>query len=132
MISKNVLGIVVSFAAALCWGLVYAQVQNLDAKLSPIAILSLFYICAAVAMTPFAAFQIPRLTGKLRQNYREFFICLLATITAEIFIFYSIELLGGTDASLIEVRSTLVAFTARTLSGLTGYRHRCHIHCGLD
>jgi drug/metabolite transporter (DMT)-like permease len=97
------LGVAVSFAAAFFWGLVYAQVQGLDKTLHPLALLAFTYVCATVVLVPLAMFRLPQMAKKVQASWQQFVGCLAALIIAEALIFYSIQILGGTDASLIEV-----------------------------
>lgn len=116
MATSNVAGIVVSFAAAFCWGLVYAQVQTLDNSISPWAVLAMFYLLSAAMLLPFTAWRLPTLAKKAYVNRKDFIICLIFLLSAEMLIFYSIDVLGGTDASLIEVSTKYLEVSGTWIS----------------
>ena len=104
---SNIWGVIVSFAAAFCWGILYAQVQSLTVEFPPFALLSVAYLAGALVLTPIAISQGSEITNKIRSDPGDFFFCLLALLAAEGLIFFSISLLGGTEASLIEVRKQI-------------------------
>jgi len=108
MLSNYFIGIFVSFGAALCWGLVYAQVQTLSATIPTPALLALSYLVGGVILGPFAGLQLKVLAQKSLASSKDIFFCIAALLAAELLIFYSIRMLGGTDASLIEVSMFII------------------------
>jgi len=101
---SNLAGVLISLAAACAWGLLYAQVQWLDRTLPSSSLLAAAYVAGAVILSPVVVTQSLPIMRTIRKHPRYFLSCLLSLLVAELLIFYSIHLLGGTEASLIEVR----------------------------
>jgi drug/metabolite transporter (DMT)-like permease len=100
---SNLLGVLVSFAAAFCWGTLYAEVQTLDRAIPPFALLAVAYLIGCLVLSPYMFKHSEGIKKGISADPRDFLFCLLALVLAEALIFYSISLLGATEASLIEV-----------------------------
>lgn len=91
-------------ASAFAWGMVYATAEGVLDRMSPLATLAAFYWWGSLLLLPVALLPAGReaLTGVV-SNPGPFAVTLLAVVTAELLILWSISLLGGTEASLIEI-----------------------------
>jgi drug/metabolite transporter (DMT)-like permease len=97
------LGMLVALAAAVSWGFVYATTQEIVDRLPPIAALAMIYWLGAIALLPVAIWHGPAIVADVVQNPGPTTMLLASVVVAEFFIIWSIQLLGGVDAGLIEI-----------------------------
>jgi drug/metabolite transporter (DMT)-like permease len=97
------LGMLVALAAAVSWGFVYATTQEIVDRLPPIATLAMIYWLGAIALLPVAIWHGPAIVADVVQNPGPTAMLLASVVVAEFFIIWSIQLLGGVDAGLIEI-----------------------------
>jgi drug/metabolite transporter (DMT)-like permease len=96
-------GVLVAAAAGLLWGYVYATKDNLLQSVHPLGMLAAFYIAGTVVLAPVAFYFRHDMVQIATTNTHEFVTAVAAILLAEFCIMWSIALLGGTDAGLIEV-----------------------------
>ena len=89
--------------AAICWGFVYAQTENILEKMSPIASLASFYIFGGIFLFPFFILNRKEIFNTITTNTGNFFLTAAMTMVAEFLIIWSISLLGGSEAAFMEV-----------------------------
>lgn len=97
------LGVLISTFAAITWGFVYASTEKVLEKMSPISSVALFYYLGAIILLPFLLTHRQDMIQGAMLAPKELFFTTLMIIVAEFFIMWSISLLGGTEAALIEV-----------------------------
>jgi drug/metabolite transporter (DMT)-like permease len=97
------LGLVVATVAAIAWGYVYATKDNLVQSMNPLSLLAAFYITGAVILLPVAVYNRADMMGGVLANPNEFATAVVGVLVAEICIIWSISLLGGLEAGLVEV-----------------------------
>lgn len=97
------LGILISTFAAITWGFVYASTEKVLEKMSPISSVALFYYIGAVIMLPLIITNKQEIIQGLTLAPKELLFTTIMILLAEFLIMWSISLLGGTDAALIEV-----------------------------
>lgn len=99
----NKIGILIANLAALCWGYVYSQTENIMEKMSPLASLSSFYVFGGIFLFPLFILNKKEIVDVSTNHSFEFFSTAIAIMIAEFLIIYSIKLLGGVEASFIEI-----------------------------
>jgi len=97
------LGMLVALAAAVSWGFVYATTQEVVDRLPPIATLAMIYWLGGIALLPVAFWHGPAIVADVVQNPGPVAMLLISVVVAEFFIIWSIQLLGGVDAGLVEI-----------------------------
>jgi drug/metabolite transporter (DMT)-like permease len=85
------------------WGFVYATTQEVVDRLPPIAALAMIYWLGAIALLPVALWHGPAIIADVVQNPGPAAMLLISVVVAEFFIIWSIQLLGGVDAGLVEI-----------------------------
>ncbi len=96
-------GILVATIAAIAWGYVYATKDNLVQSMSPLSLMASFYLTGAVFFIPVAYFNRADIAQGVGNNLGEFLTAIVGILIAETCIIWSISLLGGTEAGLVEV-----------------------------
>jgi drug/metabolite transporter (DMT)-like permease len=96
-------GHLVAIMAAICWGFVYAQTENILEKMSPIASLASFYIFGGIFLFPFFILNRKEIFNTITTNTGNFFLTAVMTMVAEFLIIWSISLLGGSEAAFMEI-----------------------------
>jgi len=96
-------GILVAATAGMLWGYVYATKDSLVQSIHPLGLMASFYLSGAVLLLPAAFWFREEITRVVTGNPQEFFTAIAGILLAEMCIIWSISLLGGTDAGLIEV-----------------------------
>lgn len=96
-------GVVVAATAGLAWGYVYATKDNLMQSMNPLSLLAGFYLSGALLLLPVALYNRTDMVEGVLGNPWEFFTAVLGILVAEACIIWSISLLGGTEAGLVEV-----------------------------
>ena len=97
------LGIIISTLAAITWGFVYANTEKVLEKMSPISSVALFYYLGAIILLPFLLSHRQDMIQGALLAPKELIFTTVMILLAEFFIMWSISLLGGTEAALIEV-----------------------------
>jgi drug/metabolite transporter (DMT)-like permease len=97
------MGMLIALAAAVSWGFVYATTQEVVDRLPPIAALAMIYWLGAIALLPVALWHGPAIIADVVQNPGPAAMLLISVVVAEFFIIWSIQLLGGVDAGLVEI-----------------------------
>lgn len=98
----------IALLAAVCWGFVYARLDKVLETMTPIACISAFYLVGGVVLIPAMWVRHAEIMDAL--THTEFWAAIGVTLVAEFLIIWSISLLGGTDAGLMEI--TYPVFTA--------------------
>jgi drug/metabolite transporter (DMT)-like permease len=96
-------GVLVAAAAGLLWGYVYATKDNLVQSVNPLGLLAAFYLAGAVVLAPVVFYFRHDLVRVATSSPQEFGTAVVGILLAEFCIMWSVYLLGGTDAGLIEV-----------------------------
>lgn len=96
-------GVVVATVAAIAWGYVYATKDNLVQSMNPLSLMAAFYLTGAVLLLPVAFFNRADMMNGVLANPSEFATAVVGILVAETCIIWSISLLGGTEAGLVEV-----------------------------
>lgn len=96
-------GILVATVAAIAWGYVYATKDNLVQSMNPLSLMAAFYLTGAVVLAPVAFFNRADMVNGVMANPWEFATAVAGILIAETCIIWSISLLGGTEAGLVEV-----------------------------
>ncbi len=96
-------GMLIALCAAISWGYVYATTQEVVERLPPIATLAMIYWLGALLLTPVAYWYGPDILWDVMKYPTSTASTVLAVIVAEFFIIWSIQLLGGVDAGLVEI-----------------------------
>lgn len=96
-------GHIVAALAAICWGYVYAQTENILEKISPIAALASFYIFGGVILLPLFIYSKKEIFNAVTTDTSNFFSMAIMTMVAEFLIIWSISLLGGSEAAFMEI-----------------------------
>lgn len=100
------IGFIYAIGAAIAWGLVYAIDQKILSGISPITLLFINSMIAAVIMLPFVFFSngsIKDLFNSGKTNLWLVVISIILAILANFLIFSSIKALGASTASIIEI-----------------------------
>jgi len=97
------IGMLIALAAAVSWGFVYATTQEVVDRLPPIAALAMIYWLGAIALLPVALWHGPAIVADVVQNPGPAAMLIISVVVAEFFIIWSIQLLGGVDAGLVEI-----------------------------
>jgi drug/metabolite transporter (DMT)-like permease len=96
-------GVLVAATAGLAWGYVYATKDNLMQSMNPLSLLAGFYLTGALLLVPAALYNRADMVSGVLGNPWEFFTAVFGILVAEACIIWSISLLGGTEAGLVEV-----------------------------
>lgn len=96
-------GFLIANLAAICWGYTYAQTENLLEKISPIAYLASSYLFGTIIFLPFLILKKDEIKNVVVNNTFDFFSTAVVITLAELFIIWSISLMGGTESAFIEV-----------------------------
>lgn len=96
-------GVLIATVAAIAWGYVYATKDNLVQSMNPLSLMAAFYLTGAVLLLPVAFFNRADLIQGVTGNVGEFATAIVGILVAETCIIWSISLLGGTEAGLVEV-----------------------------
>lgn len=116
---RKALGTLVALGAAASWGLVYAFVDRVLEHMSPVASIMVFYFAGSLLLLPILPFYIDEIGREISSTPLPLLLlAFVATLAAEVLIFWSIKLLGGTEAGLIEI--TYPIFTALILYAMFG------------
>ena len=111
---KKALGFVVALAAAASWGAIYALVEQAMEQMSPMAAIIVIYFAGSLLMLPVVPFYLDEISSCLKSaDLSPLVLTVLLTVVAELLIFSSIKMLGGTEAGIIEI--TYPIFTALIL-----------------
>jgi drug/metabolite transporter (DMT)-like permease len=97
------IGYVVATAAAIMWGFVYAASEKLLDRMSPISAFATFYYAGAILLLPAIVTHREDMVNGIIAAPREYVFSVIGIMLAEFFIMWSIKLLGGTEAALVEV-----------------------------
>lgn len=97
------LGVLVALVASIAWGYVFTVKDSLTKAMSPLSLMAAFYLAGAVLFLPVAYINRADLTQGLSSHAGEFLTALAVIILAETCIVWSVSLLGGSEAALIEV-----------------------------
>jgi len=97
------LGVIVALVASIAWGYVYAAKESLMQSMSPLNLMAAFYLAGAVLFLPVAIANKASFVPELTANAGEFLTALLVVILAETCIVWSVSMLGGAEAGLVEV-----------------------------
>lgn len=97
------LGVLIALIASIAWGYVYTAKDSLVKSMSPISLMAAFYLAGAVLFLPVVYYNRADLTQGLSSHAGEFVTTLAVVILAETCIVWSVSLLGGAEAALIEV-----------------------------
>jgi drug/metabolite transporter (DMT)-like permease len=105
VLPTNEYGIIVAILAAFCWGVVYAASQRLiqTGKFTSFELLLACFFVGCVLLLPFALYDRHAIMQAEQPNLTRFIWFLITMIAAEYLVFFSVYLLGGTEASLIQV-----------------------------
>ena len=99
-------GFIYAIGAAITWGLVYTIDQRILVGLTPMTLLFVDSVIAAVIMLPFVFFSNGSLRDVLasgRTNLTLIIISVILAAIANFFIFSGIRHLGASNASIIEI-----------------------------
>lgn len=96
-------GMLIALLAAIAWGYVYATTQEVVERLPPIATLAMIYWLGAIVLTPVAYWYGPEILWDVMRYPTSTASTVFSVIVAEFFIIWSIQLLGGVDAGLVEI-----------------------------
>jgi len=96
-------GMLIALCAAISWGYVYATTQEVVERLPPLATLALIYWLGALVLAPVAFWYGPELLKDIANYPTSTGSMILSVLVAEFFIIWSIQLLGGVDAGLVEI-----------------------------
>jgi drug/metabolite transporter (DMT)-like permease len=96
-------GHLVALLAAVCWGYVYAQTENILEKMSPIASLSTFYVIGGILLFPLFILNKKEIFTTALTSPGSLFSTALIIMAAEFLIIWSISLLGGYEAAFMEI-----------------------------
>jgi drug/metabolite transporter (DMT)-like permease len=108
---KKNLGFIIALLAAISWGWIYAYTEKIVERLSPVSTMIVFYYLGSLLMIPLLPFYFKEITSETSSiSSLPFVVTIIATILAEFLIIWSIKLLGGVEAGLIEISYPL--FTA--------------------
>lgn len=99
----NKFGILIANLAAICWGYVYAQTENIMEKMSPIASLASFYVFGGIFLFPLFLLNRKEIFDVATNHSFNFFSTAIIIMLAEFLIIYSIKLMGGSEAAFIEI-----------------------------
>jgi len=99
----NGLGVIVSSVAAVIWGYVYVTTEGITDKLSPAASLAASYFWGSIFMIPLFIYYFKDIVGSIYVSPYLFLSGAIAAIVADFAIIWSISLIGGTSAGLIEI-----------------------------
>jgi drug/metabolite transporter (DMT)-like permease len=95
--------VVVATVAAVGWGYVYATMQQVTERMSPVAALTAYYAFGGLLLAPFAVARWSEIYAGVSADPRSFFLSASAVLVAEFAILWSVSLMGGVDAGLVEV-----------------------------
>lgn len=116
---KKALGTLVALGAAASWGVVYAFLDRVLEHLSPVASIIIFYFAGSLLLLPILPLYLDEISHEIRSApIHLLLLAFAATLIGELLIFWSIKLLGGTEAGLIEI--TYPIFTALILYVMFG------------
>lgn len=101
--SGHRLGMLVATVAAVGWGYVYATMQQVTERMSPVAALAAYYAFGGLLLAPFAVARWGEIYAGVAADPRTFFLSASAVLVAEFAILWSVSLMGGADAGLVEV-----------------------------
>ena len=99
------LGVAIAAIAACCWGIVYAASQRLvaqNAKFTHIELLLISFMIGSIVLAP-VFFYHNRSLKEANLDPKQILVFVATLMTAKLLVFYSVRLLGGTEASLIQV-----------------------------
>ena len=96
-------GVVVATVAAVGWGYVYATMQQVTERMSPVAALAAYYAFGGLLLAPFAVARWSEIHAGVAADPRSFVLSASAVLVSEFAILWSVSLMGGADAGLIEV-----------------------------
>lgn len=99
---KN-LGMVIALGAAVAWGYVYATTQEVVERLPPIATLAMLYWLGAIVLLPVSFWYGADIARDVATNPASVATTIASVIVAEFLIIWSISLLGGVEAGLVEI-----------------------------
>lgn len=97
------LGMAVATVAALGWGYVYATMQEMTERMSPIAAMTAYYLFGSILLLPFLFTRWKEIVGGISADRIVFVSSASAVMLSEFTILWSVSLLGGTAAGIIEV-----------------------------
>ena len=97
------LGVIVATVAAIGWGYVYATMQQLTDRMSPLAAMTAYYVYGGILLLPVFVLRWGEIQSGIVADPRTFVLSASAVMVAEFAILWSVSLLGGADAGLIEV-----------------------------
>lgn len=97
------LGVIVATVAAIGWGYVYATMQQVTDRMSPVAAMTAYYLYGGVILLPFLVMRWGEIQAGIVADPRTFVLSASAVMVAEFAILWSVSLLGGADAGLIEI-----------------------------
>ena len=97
------LGVIVATVAAIGWGYVYATMQQLTDRMSPLTAMTAYYVYGGILLLPVFVLRWGEIQSGIVADPRTFVLSASAVMVAEFAILWSVSLLGGADAGLIEV-----------------------------
>jgi len=116
---KKALGVATALAAAASWGAIYALVEQAMERMSPMAAIIVVYFAGSLLMLPAVPFYLDEISSCLKSAaFGPLALTVLLTVVAELLVFSSIKMLGGTEAGIIEI--TYPIFTAIILYAILG------------
>lgn len=116
---KKALGVAAALAAAATWGTIYALVEQAMEQMNPVAAIIVIYFAGSLLMLPAVPFYLNEISSCLKSAaFGPLALTILLTVIAELLIFWSIKMLGGIEAGLIEI--TYPIFTAIILYAALG------------
>ena len=96
-------GMLIALCAAISWGYVYATTQEVVERLPPIATLAMIYWLGAVVLLPVGIWYGPEIARDVVAHPSSVASTIISIIVAEFLIIWSISLLGGVEAGLVEI-----------------------------
>ena len=102
-VTDHRLGVIVATVAAVGWGYVYATMQQVTERMSPIAAMTAYYMYGGILLLPVLVLRWGEIQSGIVADPRTFVLSASAVMIAEFAIVWSVSLLGGVDAGLIEV-----------------------------
>jgi len=102
-VTDHRLGVIVATVAAVGWGYVYATMQQVTERMSPVAALTAYYVYGGILLLPVFVLRWGEIQSGIVADPRTFVLSASAVLVAEFAILWSVSLLGGADAGLIEV-----------------------------
>lgn len=121
-------GMIVAMLAALAWGFVYAATEKIVERMNPVSAIVSFYAAGVFLTLPLLVLNRADIVQGISADPKTFFATTVAIMGAEFLIVWSISLLGGTEAALVEVSYPL--WTALFLFLLYGQKPSWEVFVG--